>query len=341
MGVDYRFRYGPTFFKDNTEFTLWANLYSPSPRVVDSARLFARGYMGPNSTFGNVYAINSSDPRSVANSLAASDICPLYKDSGGGVPFDTWQAIWRPPVQKRLNSLISGGFQLTEDDISLIPYLCGFDTEITGERSPFCDIFSKDEIRQYEYAQDLRYWYGTGLGTDIEKDMMLPFLRALVQRFVDGPNATYTNSDGSTFKPNPLIATFSNDGQVNSLAAAIGVFDGEKDLPGDRIDKNRLFKSSNFCTMRGTISFERLNCKNNKYMRLRLNDVVYPVSGCQGGPGRSCPLDQYRKLVDAKIAKSGGFQKECNVTSGVVPVGQEKTTFLTDVKLPFEILYKP
>jgi len=224
MGVTYRFRYGTGFCEDNMNFTLWCNLYPAAPRVVDSARLFARGYMGPNTTtLGNVYAINSSDPRSVANSLAPSDICPLYVDSSGSPEIDTWQNIYLPPIQSRLNRQIRGGFQFTTTDVSIVPYLCGFETQITGSRSPYCDIFSEEEILQYEYGQDLRYWYGTGLRTGIEKNMMLPVLKGLIQRFVDGPNATYLNFDGTTFVSNTLIVGFTNDGQINQLAAEIGI----------------------------------------------------------------------------------------------------------------------
>lgn len=342
MGVTYRFRYGPSFYKDNTNFTAWANLYPPAPRVVDSARLFARGYVGPNATSdGYVYAINSSDPRSVANSLAPSDICPTFYDSGGAPQINAWQDIYVPPIQQRLNREISGGFQFTESDIEIIPYLCGFETQIAGSISPYCSIFSEDEILAYEYAQDLRYWYGMGPGAAKNQSMMLQPLQALVQRFIDGPNATYTNSDGTTFVPNTLIAAFTNDGQIVELASEIGVFDGEAQLPATHVPQNRLFRTSNFVTMRGTISFERLNCWGQNFIRLRLNDVVYPVVSCQSGPGKSCPLSQYQELIEKKVQQAGDFEKMCNITASVVPVGQDQTTFWTNVKLPYEILYRP
>ncbi|ORY02552.1 histidine phosphatase superfamily [Clohesyomyces aquaticus] len=346
MGATYRLRY-PDLYAYNTPFTMWANYYSGSPRVRDSARLFARGFLGPNATdLGSVFALNASDPRSFLNSLAPSDLCPAYADNGAGAQGDTWNNIYLPPIQKRLNKAIRGDFQFTQDDISSIPYLCGFETQITGSVSPWCSILSDEEILQYEYAQDLRYWYGTGLGTDIEKYMMVPVLDGLVQRFVDGPDAIYKNSDGTPFAPPRIIASFSNDGQINQLAAAIGVFDNEGDLPGKKIVRNRLFRSSNFVTMRGTISFERLLCptqRNRKatYMRVRLNDVVYPVANCQSGPGRSCPLDQYQKLVKAKLAKAGDFAKICKVTNPAISVPEKSATFFTDIKLPWEILIKP
>jgi hypothetical protein len=294
--------------------------------------------MGPNATTdGYVYAINSSDPRSVANSLSPSDICPTFYDASGGTEINTWQDIYVPPIQQRLNREIYGGFQFTESDVEIIPYLCGFETQITGSVSPYCSIFSEQEILSYEYAQDLRYYYGMGPGTGNNQSMMLPILQGLVQRLVDGPNTTYRNSDGSTFTPNTLIAAFTNDGQMVELASEVGIFDGEAALPGNYIPQNRLFKTSNFVTMRGTISFERLNCSGQKYIRIRLNDVVYPVVSCQSGPGRSCPLSQYQKYIGNRVAQAGSFEKFCNITSGVVP----GTSFWTDVSLPYEILYRP
>ncbi|KAK5715452.1 hypothetical protein LTR15_010096 [Elasticomyces elasticus] len=343
MGVDYRNLY-PGFYTENTSFTLWANRYQDTVfRVVDSARLFARGYLGPASSLGSVYVLNQSDPRSIANSLAPSDLCANYDDNGGGENATTWADIYVPPIVDRINRLFSG-LQFNSSDVTLFPVLCGFETQITGRHSPWCDVLTEHEIMNYEYAQDIRYWYGTGPGTQLEKDLMLPFLTALVQRFVDGPSATYSTGNGSApFLPNPLIATFTNDGQTSQLAAAIGIFDDQAQLPSTYIPSNRTYFASNFVTMRGTISFERLNCGyQGLHMRIKLNDQVYPVPACQSGPGRSCPLKQYQSMVANKSAVAGDFEVACGIANtSVVPVGQDKTTFLTDLTLPWEYVVKP
>ncbi|KAF2634786.1 acid phosphatase PHO12 precursor [Massarina eburnea CBS 473.64] len=346
MGATYRLRYDD-LYDYNTPFTMWSNYYASSPRVRDSARLFARGFLGPNATeLGSIYALNSSSPSSFMNSLAPSDLCPAYTDNGGSPQTDTWANIYLPPIQARLNSLIYGTFQFTKSDISIIPYLCGFETQITGSISPWCSLFTEEEVLQYEYAQDLRYWYGTGLGTGLEKYMMVPVLDGLVKRFVDGPNTEYNHTDGSIFVPNNLIAAFSNDGQINQLVAAIGVFDNEAKLPADKMLEERLFRASNFVTMRGTVGFERMSCsgyetKNGVYLRVRLNDVVYPVVGCRNGPGDSCLLEEYQKIVKSKIESAGNFGKACNVTNSEIPQDQNSATFFTDIRLPFAVLVKP
>lgn len=69
---------------------------------------------------------------------------------------------------------------------------------------------------------------------------MLPVLNAIVRRLVDGPNYTYVNSDNTTWTPPPLVAMFTNDGQINQLASVIGVFDEQDPLPATHIPKDRV-----------------------------------------------------------------------------------------------------
>ncbi|CAO2651363.1 Nn.00g039330.m01.CDS01 [Neocucurbitaria sp. VM-36] len=355
MGATWRLRY-PDLYEYNTPFVMWANWYKSSPRVRDSARLFAQGFLGPNSTeLATIYALNSSDPSSWMNSLATSDLCKAYDDEGGSPYKDEWDAIYLPPIRSRINAMIHGDFNFTQWDISIIPYLCGFETQITGRRSPFCDVYTEEEILQYEYAQDLRYWYGNGLGTDIEKYQMLPIVDMVAQRFVDGPNATYAVGN-STFVPPKIMAAFSNDGQINQIIAALGVFDNEPQLPGNMTLPERKFRASRLVPMRGTVAFERLSCAasatnttygystkdsgSQAYMRIRLNDVVYPVVDCTSGPGSSCPLSQYQAIIKGKRAKAGSFTNMCNVTNPSFS-SEPSATFFMDNTLSYATVIKP
>lgn len=341
MGVTFRWRY-PTFYMDNQPFILWSNEYAAAPRVIDSARLFARGYIGPNATTaGSVYVLNSTDPRSIANSLGASDSCPTYSDNSGGSNATAWANVYLPPITARLNALTSppGALNLTATDIVNFPVLCGFESQITGTTSPWCATFNETELRAYEYAQDIRYYYGSGPGAAKNGTLMLPFVTALVQRFLDGPNKTYTSSDGTTFKPPPLIATFTNDGQINQMVSEIGVFDDQAPLPPTHIPTGQKYIASNYVTMRGTIGFERLTCSGQQYIRVLLNDAVYPVVGCTSGPGQSCPLQQYAQIIAQKQQAAGDFVTICKINN--TTPGTAKSTFLTDLALPFEYVVKP
>lgn len=144
----------------------------PMSSLTKYRRLFARGYLGPNSTYGDIYVLKSNVPESIANSLAPSDSCPTYNDNGGGDNLTTWNNLYLPAVTKRINSHIKGNFNFTDSDVTNFRYLCGFETQITGRRSPWCNIFTDDELSKYEYAQDLRYYYGSGESSQLNISMV-------------------------------------------------------------------------------------------------------------------------------------------------------------------------
>ncbi|KAL4886681.1 histidine phosphatase superfamily [Aspergillus karnatakaensis] len=342
LGADLRFRY-PTFYEDNTPFLLWANKYQ---RTIDSARLFARGYLGPNATFGDVYAVDSKATGAAGNSLATSDQCPNFKDASGGDYATTWDSIYLPPITKRLNKLIRGNLTLTDSQVGIFPYLCGFETQITGSTSPFCDIFTKKEILQYEYRQDLRYYYGTGAGAGKNMTVMYPVLQGIVDLLQEGPETTTETGNGTEKLP-PLIMAFTHDNQINELANILGVFDKQKPLSAKKVDSNRIYVSSRTSPMRGTIAFERLNCETRKgnsvNVRILINDAVYPIPSCRSGPGRSCPVDKYAEYITKQKSKYGSYASICGLEEEELStIGEgESVTFFKNLTLPFLSVVKP
>ena len=116
MKVKYRFHW-PDFYKDNSNYTPWANSYAPAPRVIDSARLFARGHLGSNSSFANIYVVNLTNLRAGANSLAPSGLCPFYADNSGGTNKTAWDNTYLPPIVQRINKLLKGNLNFTVLDV--------------------------------------------------------------------------------------------------------------------------------------------------------------------------------------------------------------------------------
>jgi len=344
-----------------------------------------------------------------------------------------WDAIYIPPIKARLQKLISGDFVLTDGDISQIPYLCGFESQITGILSPFCSVFTDEELRAFEYRQDLRYYYGTGPGTDLQSKMMLPFLNSLVKLLADGPGQKGIKADGGEFDVPKILTAFANDGQITQLVAGLGVFDDQEPLSGTEIPAVWKYVASHFSSMRGTVAFERYTCKagssspsittttaaptttsaslcsvatsmatkacnrdncfrqllqnsaqvsdfcasytqspssatstsvaalptfvsqcqgstsrissacsclhpvtatpcptstttstsatpttnpanKNVFVRILLNDAVYPLPSCQDGPGKTCSIEGYKKYVADKLKAAGDLKSKCNVT---------------------------
>ncbi|KAA8895040.1 putative histidine acid phosphatase [Sphaerosporella brunnea] len=332
LGATLRLRY-PRLYAPNTKFTVWANKYQ---RVIDSARLFAHGYAGPNaSAVVEVKVVDADKPSALANSLAPSNLCQLYVDDSSAET-DVWDNVYLPPILKRLRRYDPASV-LTTDDLSLFPYLCGFETQITGTRSPFCAVFTKQEIEKYEYRQDLRYWYGNGPESGLAGTMMLPVLKAVTELLEDGPGVSYNGTKGTEFTPNPLVVAFTHDGQINQLASVVGVFDGHPTLPAGKMLDGRWYVSSRITPMRGTVALERMVCGKERYVRILLNDAVYTVPSCKSGPGGSCPLERYVKLVDKRIEAAGSFSKRCNATEGE----ESGKSFFVDADAEWVSVVKP
>ncbi|PNS16402.1 Acid phosphatase PHO1 [Sphaceloma murrayae] len=331
FGTELRFRY-PDFYEYGEPFRLWTNDYQ---RTIDSARLFARGFLGPNASLADIHVVTASQSSAIGNSLATSDSCPTFRDTSGSSFTQAWDAKYLPPVVARLNTMIKGAFQVNATDVAKMPYLCGFETQITGRRSPWCDVLEEQEVLDYQYRQDLRYYHGTGPGSGNNASVQLPILQGVVDILNAGPGAMTKGSNGSTSRLPALIVAFTHDNQINELASITGAFDDQRPLSANTRDDSRIYISSNINPMRGTVAFERVNCDGEVSVRLRLNDAVYPVPSCSGGPGRSCPLEQYNEVVKRKWEATGSFGEFCRIAeASVVKSATGGVTFFTDLTLP-------
>ncbi|KAL2067899.1 hypothetical protein VTL71DRAFT_15997 [Oculimacula yallundae] len=464
LGYMIRTRYGH-LYSYGQPFVVWSNLYA---RVVQTAQSFMRGFMGHLATAsGRIITVDAKNsPDGLFNSLSPSDLCPKFVDGNGGDYQTKYKSTFLPPITARLNALITGGLQFTDNEVFLFPYLCGFESQITGKLSPFCSIFTDAELKQYEYAQDLRYYYGVGPGVDLASKMMLPYLNSLVGLLAQGPGINGTTATGESFQLPDILMAFFNDGQTTELGAATGVWDDAPVLTAEGIPANHKYIASHFVSMRGTVAFERLNCasasatkakraaeakaaaaaaavqekraeatiapncahdnclrqmigasaqvqqfcptytattglalptfvsncgglasrvssacsclvtptatatstsattlitstsasasasttsssstptststpspETNKdiYIRILLNDAVYPVPSCQDGPGRSCGMNAYVQYLKEKMDAAGDLVQRCNVTAAGSPQWEDikGAGFFTDLR---------
>lgn len=166
---------------------------------------------------------------------------------------------------------------------------------------------------------------------------MLPFLNSLVGLLDQGPGQNGTAANGSSYAVPDIVTAFLNDGQITELVAATGVMSDQSPLSGTRILGAWKYMASRFVSMRGTVAFERLVCRGETYLRVLLNDAVYPVPSCQGGPGRSCGMEKYMGIVGKKLEAAGDLRARCNVTAAVdeangVGMSGKGASFFTDLR---------
>ncbi|KAJ5895582.1 phosphoglycerate mutase-like protein [Penicillium taxi] len=355
LGYQLRARY-PDFYEDGNPFYVWANQYKfpiNESRVVQTARAFVDGYLYEFAdTYGTVVSVNSTGSvNAIGNSLGPSDACPEFSAvSSGGDNVTDWDATWTPKALQRINSLVGGNLTFTESEILFFPYLCGYESQILGRLSPWCNVFTQNELVDYAYSQDLSYYYKVGPGADgPAPKLFLPFLDSLIKLLSKGPGQKGTGTDGSEFTVPNLIMAFLNDNQIAEMTAAIGIFDNEAHLPTTHIPKNHLYNVAHWISMRGTTAFEVLNCtvesghhsSDQTYIRILLNDAVYPLPQCQSGPGKSCLLSEYAEFIEKKNKAAGNFNDYCNVTESGHPTTVAGASFFTDLSQDFLTFVKP
>lgn len=202
--------------------------------------------------------------------------------------------------------MIKGNLTFSESDILFFPYLCAYESQILGRLSPWCSVFTDDELRSYQYSQDLSYFYGDGPGSSgPAQKVFLPFLDGLMSLFMEGPGQQGKGLNGSTFTLPDLIMSFLNDGQIAQMTAAMGIFDTEGNLPIDHIPEHYLYNVAHFITMRGTVAFEVLNCENSApFPSSTVSLKSSPTSGAEGTPTGSATNTQHSKSRSPSLHSS-------------------------------------
>ena len=86
-------------------------------------------------------------------------------------------------------------------------------------------------------------------------------------------------------------------------------------MPLDRINPDRLWRTSRILPFLGHITLERLRCEDaTVHVRVVINGAPQQLPGCAHGPGGSCPLhDGWEQYFAAREDRYGDFEGACAV----------------------------
>lgn len=338
-GITFRTRYPnlreTAITRNQTNF--WA---ADSPRVVDTARHFAAGFFGLDWANGTANLHIVPETRELgADTLTTGNTCAAYLNDQHNEGRDKglrklteWQSIYLPPILQRLEQQ-NPGLNLGIAEVYTMQELCGFELLARGT-SPWCTLFTPKEMEDFEYARDVLHYFRTGPGNKYSSGRGFPFLNATANLLAAGPSA------------GPLFLSFVHDGDILPLLSALDLFPQPQHLPTDTPSPPaRTWKTSSLVPMGARVVFERVACPHvychsnaplypnhvycdppvhEPYVRVVVNDGVVPVPGCDGGPGRTCPLSAFERRVLLRGWEVGGFGTLCGLEDGAA----DKITFL-------------
>ena len=272
------------------------------------------------------------------NNTLSDELCTAFEkgpDVGHEAQLE-WLSIFAPPITERLNSEgCLPGANLTDEDTVYVMDLCPYETvadanwdDAQGGRgrrlSPFCDLFSADEWRSYDYYHSLGKWYGYGSGHALAPTRGVGFANELVARLAQRPVQDHTSTnrtlDGSadTFPLDArLYADFSHDNDMSGIYAALGLYNATAPLPKDAKAgprKTAGYSASWSVPFAARMYVEKLACSGDgeeeeEFVRVLVNDRVIPLQNCGADELGRCALSRY--VESLSFARGGGHWDQC------------------------------
>jgi acid phosphatase len=228
-----------------------------------------------------------------------------------------------PAVSERLRKG-NPDIVFSNEEVYSMQEMCGFETLVHG-KSPWCDVFTRDEWDSFEYARDLQHYYRAGPGNPYGASLGFLWLNATTNLLQSGPAVA-----------GPLFLSFNHDGDILTLLAALDLFPQESHLPTSHVQHDRAWRLSDVTPMHGRIALERMTCAIEKkcwsnpiypnhvycnedsgqdrletFVRIDVNDAIVPIPGCVSGPGGSCPLEEFAERVSKRGKELTSFNEMC------------------------------
>ncbi|KAK0292553.1 hypothetical protein LTR35_000583 [Friedmanniomyces endolithicus] len=352
-GVKLRTRYehllDQALARNQTSF--WA---SSSKRVVETAGYFGAGFFGLDwKQSASLHVIPETEDRG-GDTLTADKTCFKYLHNAdeygrayGYRKWNKWREVYLPAIVERLSKR-NPEITFSQDEVYSMQELCGFELIAMG-KSQWCDVFTRGEWEQFEYARDVLHFYRTGPGNPYSGTTGWLWLNATANILLERPAeagplffslyvpASLTAQHTHTLANSHFSASV-HDGDIIPMLTALNLLPPQVPrLPTSDLLTNRSFRTSDLVPMGGRIMLERLACpapqgcwdkaeygyphmrycepvgKEEYFVRVNVNDGIVALPGCDGGPGRSCPLGEFAERVTRRGKEVGEFREVCGL----------------------------
>lgn len=294
---------------------------SGQQRVIDSAVHWAKGFSeveaAPSGLEDTIVIVPEGEG---TNNTLDHGLCTAFEDSSGDEARDAWSDIFTAPIIARLNANLPGA-NFTRETVIHLMDLCPFVTvaDPTGKPSQFCDLFTLDEWRSYDYYQSLGKFYSYGAGHPLGPTQGVGFVNELIARMTGTPvrdetstNRTMDRTPETFPMDRKLYADFSHDNTMVSIFAALGLYNVTEGLPrGERVEPGEAggFSASWTVPFAGRMFVEVMRCGGKEMVRVVVNGRVVEIGGCKGDAMGRCELGEFIKGLE--FARGGGRWEEC------------------------------
>lgn len=301
------FEHGVQMRLDYPKLNTTLFLAGQQDRVVESAQWFAAGYLGKTAnTTGRLDVISES--LGVKSYITPMETCKNWTYSSGGKPVSEWGAVYLPPIAKQFNTQLKRAYpwiNITADNVHGMLWACAYDLATTGsvERSPWCGVFSRQQIEQFEYELDLlmRGAFGYGLPNSSGQVMGSLFVSNLTQRLTHPEE--FTEPDGAQ---RTLFFDFAHDTTIDLILTSLGLAADKSYPTTGPVKPDRNWRTSVQVPFAAQMEWRKLKCskKGGSKIQLRLNKAPVDLGVlCKTDATGACDLDDFLGSEAVKKAK--------------------------------------
>ena len=310
---------------------------SGQERVIESAERFDYGFHeakirtrgSEDEQYPYDIIIIPEEPGS--NNTLDHGLCTAFEETNHNVSRTaqvTFASTFVPSITGRLNAALAGA-NLTDQESIFLMDLCPFETiaSITGRPSPFCNLFSQAEWKQYDYYQTLGKYYGYGPGNPLGPTQGIGFVNELVARLTGKAVCDHTSvnqtldSDPTTFPlDRTLYADFSHDSDMTAVFAALGLYNNTSKLSTSHmmtVQDMKGYSAAWTVPFAARAFIEKLKCEGaeEEVVRVLVNGRVIPLGMCGGDELGRCRIGSYEYIF--KFEREGGRWDMCFVGGAV------------------------
>ncbi|PSN48762.1 hypothetical protein C0J52_05187 [Blattella germanica] len=172
------------------------------------------------------------------------------------------------------------GFEddLSIEQISAMQSACSFEKAWRlNEVSPWCAAFSKDDLEIWEYYNDLKYYYNTGYGIAMNKDVACPPVKDFLDRF--------SNIENGEQQPGGVLY-FTHASMLQLVLTPLGIAEDSEHLTHSNFEqmRNRKWRTSFITPFATNLAVVFFRCEDDSYkVQFYLGEHLLNFEGCNEG----------------------------------------------------------
>uniref|UniRef100_A0A1B6E9P5 Multiple inositol polyphosphate phosphatase 1 n=3 Tax=Clastoptera arizonana TaxID=38151 RepID=A0A1B6E9P5_9HEMI len=201
-------------------------------------------------------------------------------------------------MTKRVSRRLGLDEVLPYNDVHSMYIACTFETAWTPRiPSPWCSLFTKEDLEVLEYSEDLKYFWVDGYGYEINYKQACPAIGDMIQHLT---NTTLPKA----------VFYFTHSGTLLKVLSFLNLYNDNKKLTADnfRQNKDRKWRVSKIDVFGTNLAFILYRCGDGDKVLTMHQERPVTLPGCP--QGELCPLSRILELYGNSV-HSCKFNEMC------------------------------